>query len=228
MKRLLAGLVAVLAAGVLAPSALAATEFNRAPAIVAPGQASADIVDTAVAAGDFTTLATALEAAGLIETLKGAGPFTVFAPTDAAFAALPAGTLDGLLADPEALKQVLLYHVAAGSVDAATVSGLTTVDTVNGAAVTIAVSGGTVTLNGVATVTTADIMASNGIIHVIDTVLIPPTTAGPPAPAATGNAGLAGSDGSNGWLMLALLGAAAIVLTAGARVVFARTRNDRS
>ncbi|MQC27699.1 MAG: fasciclin domain-containing protein [Chloroflexi bacterium] len=224
----MAGIIAVIAAGVLTSSALAATDLDRGPGAVAPAQATTDIVDTAVAAGNFTTLATALEAAGLIETLKGAGSFTVFAPTDAAFAALPAGALDGLLADPEALKQVLLYHVVAGSVDAATVSGLTEAGTVNGASVTISVSGGTVTLNGLANVTTADIMASDGIIHVIDAVLIPPTAAEAPAPAATGNAGLVGANGSNSGLLIALLATAAVVLIGDARLVSVRTRSGRS
>lgn len=135
-----------------------------------------DIVDTAVAAGDFTTLATAIEAADLTETLKGEGPYTVFAPTDAAFDALPAGTLDDLLADPEALASVLTYHVVEGEVLAADVVGLDgqEVETVNGESVTITVDGDTVLVND-ATVTATDIQASNGVIHVIDTVLIPPT-----------------------------------------------------
>jgi uncharacterized surface protein with fasciclin (FAS1) repeats len=140
----------------------------------APAEGEADIVDTAVAAGDFTTLATALEAAGLVETLKGDGPFTVFAPTDAAFEALPAGTLDGLLADPEALADVLLYHVVEGEVLAADVVGLESATTVEGQDVTITVDGETVMIND-AMVTMTDIMTSNGVIHVIDAVLIPPT-----------------------------------------------------
>jgi uncharacterized surface protein with fasciclin (FAS1) repeats len=140
----------------------------------APAEGEADIVDTAVAAGDFTTLATALEAAGLVETLKGEGPYTVFAPTDAAFEALPAGTLDGLLADPEALADVLLYHVVEGEVLAADVAGLTSATTVEGQDVTITVEGENVMIND-AMVTMTDIMTSNGVIHVIDAVLIPPT-----------------------------------------------------
>ena len=131
-----------------------------------------DIVDTAVAAGSFKTLAKALGEAGLVETLKGPGPFTVFAPTDEAFAKLPAGALDKLLADKEKLKAVLLYHVVAGKVTAKDVVKLTSAKTVQGGSVTIAVKGEKVMVDG-ATVTTADVMASNGGIHVIDTVLMP-------------------------------------------------------
>lgn len=131
-----------------------------------------DIVDTAVAAGGFTTLATALDAAGLIATLKGPGPFTVFAPTDAAFEKLPAGTLDGLLADKAKLSSVLTYHVVSGKVMAADVVKMTSADTVNGKSISIKVVDGKVMVNN-ATVVTADIKASNGVIHVIDTVLVP-------------------------------------------------------
>lgn len=134
-----------------------------------------DIVDTAVAAGDFTTLAAALGAAGLVETLKGAGPFTVFAPTDAAFAKLPAGTVETLLKpeNKDQLIAILTYHVVPGSVLAADVVKLTGAKTVNGAEVAIKVDGGTVMVND-ATVTATDIMATNGVIHVIDTVILPP------------------------------------------------------
>jgi uncharacterized surface protein with fasciclin (FAS1) repeats len=139
--------------------------------------ASADVVATAVAAGEFTTLVKALQAAGLVDTLKGTGPFTVFAPTDAAFAKLPPGTLDQLLASPEQLKHVLLYHVVAGqAVKAADVVKLTSVPTAAGEPVTVTTINGSVTLNNTSTVTKADIAATNGVIHVIDTVLIPPTT----------------------------------------------------
>jgi uncharacterized surface protein with fasciclin (FAS1) repeats len=147
---------------------------------IAAGSASAyaadkDIVDTAVAAGQFKTLAAALTAAGLVDTLKGPGPFTVFAPTDAAFAALPAGTVDTLL-KPEnkaKLTAILTYHVVAGKVMAADVVKLKDAKTVNGAMVAVKVDGGNVMINN-AKVTTADIGASNGVIHVIDTVLLPP------------------------------------------------------
>ena len=138
--------------------------------------ATADIVDTAVAAGDFTTLATALKAAGLVDTLKGPGPFTVFAPTDAAFAKLPAGTLDTLLANPDQLRAVLTYHVVAGADTAADISQLQQAATVQGEDVLIQAVDGMVQIND-ATVTEADIMASNGIIHVVDTVLLPPSLA---------------------------------------------------
>ena len=123
---------------------------------------------------DFSTLLSAVQAAGLVETLSGGGPYTVFAPTNAAFAKVPADQLNALLNDPEQLKAVLLYHVVPGKVMAADVVNLTTADTVNGAAINIAASGGTVTIND-ATVTQTDIEASNGVIHVIDSVLLPPS-----------------------------------------------------
>ncbi|MET0729267.1 MAG: fasciclin domain-containing protein [Acidimicrobiales bacterium] len=143
--------------------------------------AEADIVDTAVAAGDFTTLVAAIQAAGLEETLRGDGPFTVFAPTDDAFAVLPAGTVDSLLEEPEgALADILTYHVVEGAVMAADVVGLDGQDvtTVNGAAFTVNVGeDGAVTLTDAAgnevAVTTTDIETSNGVIHVIDAVLMP-------------------------------------------------------
>ncbi|MCB1014739.1 MAG: fasciclin domain-containing protein [Acidimicrobiales bacterium] len=135
--------------------------------------AEQNIVETAVAAGDFTTLATALEAADLVETLQGDGPFTVFAPTDAAFEALPDGTLDELLADPEALANVLTFHVVDGDVLSSDLSDGMEVEALNGDTLTISIDGDTVMVND-ATVTTADIEASNGVIHVIDAVLIPP------------------------------------------------------
>jgi uncharacterized surface protein with fasciclin (FAS1) repeats len=135
-------------------------------------QPQVDIVDTAVGAGSFTTLATALQAAGLVDTLKGEGPFTVFAPTDEAFAKLPAGTLEALLADPAKLQAVLTYHVVPGRVTAADVATLSSATTVQGDSITIDTSMG-VRVND-AQVTQADIMTSNGVIHVIDTVLLPP------------------------------------------------------
>ena len=143
----------------------------------APSEATAgkDIVATATEAGSFSTLLTAATAAGLVETLQGEGPFTVFAPTDEAFAALPEGTLDSLLADPEALKQVLLYHVVSGEVTADQVVGLTSADSVEGSPIAIAVRDGSVFLNDTAEVVTTDVMASNGVIHVIDSVILPPT-----------------------------------------------------
>jgi uncharacterized surface protein with fasciclin (FAS1) repeats len=136
-----------------------------------------DIVDTAVAAGSFKTLVAAVQAAGLVDTLKGAGPFTVFAPTDEAFAKLPAGTVDALLKDPAKLKDILLYHVVSGKVMAADVVKMTTAKTVEGKNVRIKVDGSTVMINN-ATVVKADIACTNGVIHVIDTVIMPPTGMG--------------------------------------------------
>jgi len=133
-----------------------------------------DIVDTAVSAGTFKTLAAALEAAGLVETLKGSGPFTVFAPTDDAFAKLPAGTVDELLKpeNKDKLVAILTYHVVPGSVDSGEVAKMTSAKTVQGQAVKIAAKEGTVMVDN-ATVVKADIMASNGVIHVIDSVILP-------------------------------------------------------
>jgi len=131
----------------------------------------ADIVDTAVNAGDFTTLVAAVKAADLVDTLKGKGPFTVFAPTDAAFAKLPEGTVDELLKDTPKLKKILTYHVVSGKVMAADAKKLKSATTVEGSDVKINASKG-VKVND-STVTTADVAADNGVIHVIDTVLIP-------------------------------------------------------
>lgn len=130
-----------------------------------------DIVDTAVAAGSFKTLAAALKAAGLIDTLKGPGPFTVFAPTDEAFAKLPAGTIEALLKDIPKLRSILTYHVVAGRVPASEAIKLAKATTLQGQSVSIDASAG-VKVNG-ANVTKADIATSNGLIHIIDTVLIP-------------------------------------------------------
>ncbi|MCZ7617732.1 MAG: fasciclin domain-containing protein [Myxococcota bacterium] len=130
-----------------------------------------DIVVVAQQAGSFGTLVTALEAADLVETLQGSGPFTVFAPTDAAFAKIPAEQLSALLADKDQLRAVLTYHVVPGKVSAADVVKLDSVKTVQGSAVTIDASDG-VRVDG-ARVTTADIPASNGVIHGIDTVILP-------------------------------------------------------
>lgn len=130
-----------------------------------------DIVDTAIKAGDFKTLVTAIQAAGLVDTLKGPGPFTVFAPTDAAFAKVPKAQLDALLADKAKLTKVLTYHVVSGAIMAKDIKpGM--VKTVEGSDVTLATSGGGVTVNG-AKVVAADVKASNGVIHAIDTVLMP-------------------------------------------------------
>jgi uncharacterized surface protein with fasciclin (FAS1) repeats len=146
-------------------------------ALVSParGQQTTDIIDTAVAAGSFKTLAKALAAADLVGTLKGPGPFTVFAPTDEAFEKLPTGTLDNLL-KPEnksMLVRVLTYHVVPGKVMAADVVTITSAKAVSGDALTVTVTGNTVTVNNAQVVKT-DIAASNGVIHVVDHVLLPP------------------------------------------------------
>jgi uncharacterized surface protein with fasciclin (FAS1) repeats len=148
----------------------AAPATSAAPATTAAPQLK-DIVDTAVEAGSFTTLAAALTEAGLVETLKGDGPFTVFAPTDEAFAAVPAETLEALLADSDALTEVLTYHVVPGKVLAADVT-TGDVDTVAGLPLALTAEGGAVTVGG-ANVVAADVEASNGVIHVIDQVLLP-------------------------------------------------------
>lgn len=146
--------------------------------VTASAQAKAaapkDIVSVAVEAGSFKTLATALTAAGLVATLQGPGPFTVFAPSDAAFAKLPKATLDALLKDKAALTSVLTYHVVSGNVAAKDIiaKGSMKAKTVNGDEVDVQVRGGKVYVNG-AQVVSADVAASNGVIHVIDTVLLP-------------------------------------------------------
>ena len=139
--------------------------------------ANQDIVDTAVAAGDFKTLAAALDAAGLVETLKGPGPFTVFAPTDEAFAKLPAGTVENLLKpeNKDKLTAILTYHVVPGEVMAADVVKLDEAKTVNGEMLSVNSDGATVMIND-AKVTATDIPASNGVIHVIDSVVLPPNS----------------------------------------------------
>lgn len=155
--------------------ALAALAFLAAPAAVSAQMNEKDIVATAVQAGSFKTLATALEAAGLVATLQGAGPFTVFAPTDEAFAKLPAGTVEALLKDKEKLTKILTYHVVAGEVTSGQVVGLTEAETVAGIKAPIKVKDGMVWVGG-AKVVTADVQASNGVIHVIDTVMLPPAS----------------------------------------------------
>ncbi len=134
-------------------------------------KADKTIVETAIAAGSFKTLVTAVKAAGLVETLSGDGPFTVFAPTDEAFAKLPAGTLESLLADKDKLTAVLTYHVVPGKVTSQDVMKLSSAKTVQGSELSIDTSSGVMVDN--AKVIKADVMASNGVIHVIDTVLIP-------------------------------------------------------
>ena len=141
-----------------------------------PSAANKDIIDVAIEAGSFNTLAAALEAAGLVNALKGEGPFTVFAPTDEAFAKLPAGTVEELLKpeNRDTLTAILTYHVVPGAVTAGQVTRLSHATTLNGQRVDIAVEGNTVRIDG-ATVTSADVRASNGIIHVIDSVILPNT-----------------------------------------------------
>jgi len=131
-----------------------------------------DIISIALEAGTFNTLATALTEAGLVETLKGEGPFTIFAPTDAAFAKLPKGTVEGLLKDKEALTNILLYHVVSGNVKAEDVIKLDAAKTLSKSDIKISVKDGNVFIND-SQVTNADVIASNGVIHIIDTVLLP-------------------------------------------------------
>ena len=149
-------------------------ELRTGPASDAARKPVGTIVDVAASNADFETLVAAVKAAGLVETLSGEGPFTVFAPTDDAFAKLPAGTLENLLKpeNKDQLVAILTYHVVAGKVTAADVVKLDTATTVNGAAADVTVSGSTVKIDE-ATVTATDIKASNGIIHVIDTVILP-------------------------------------------------------
>ena len=132
---------------------------------------AADIVDTAISAGTFNTLVTAVKAAGLVDTLKGDGPFTVFAPNDEAFAKLPAGTVESLLENPEQLAAILTFHVVAGKKTASDVVGSDSLPTVQGQSLTVDTTDG-VTIGG-AKVLATDVEATNGVIHVIDTVLIP-------------------------------------------------------
>ena len=158
---------------IAAVAALTAGVAMGAPAAADAQMNEKDIVTVAVEAGSFNTLAAALEAAGLVATLQGEGPFTVFAPTDAAFAKLPEGTVEALLADKEALTRILTYHVVAGEVTSDQVVELSEAETVAGIKAPIEVRDGSVYVGG-AKVTTADVQASNGVIHIIDTVMLPP------------------------------------------------------
>jgi uncharacterized surface protein with fasciclin (FAS1) repeats len=134
---------------------------------------SGDLVDTAMANGNFKTLLAAATAAGLVDTLKSAGPFTLFAPTDAAFAKLPAGTVEGLLKDIPTLKKILTYHVVSGRVYSSDVVKLNSAPTIQGSPIMIEAATGSMKLNGTSNVTAADILTTNGVIHVIDSVLLP-------------------------------------------------------
>ncbi len=153
-----------LATGIAAADCGAAHEVKQA-------SATPDIVDTAVAAGNFNTLVAAVKAAGLVDALKGDGPFTVFAPTDEAFAKLPAGTVEALLQDKDKLAAILTYHVVSGKVMAADVVNLTSAKTLQGSSITIDTTNGVMVDN--AKVIATDIETSNGVIHVIDTVILP-------------------------------------------------------
>jgi uncharacterized surface protein with fasciclin (FAS1) repeats len=162
-------------AGVVSAAAVALAVVGLALSGPIARASNQDIVDTAVSAGQFKTLAAALQAADLVNTLKGPGPFTVFAPTDAAFAKLPAGTVESLL-KPEnkaKLTAILTYHVVPGAVKAEQVTKINEAKTVNGAMIKISTNGGKVMIND-ATVVKADVAASNGVIHVIDKVILPP------------------------------------------------------
>ena len=172
-------LVVVMVAAACAPMATTSQPTAEPQPTAAP---ALDIVDTAVAAGSFNTLVTAVQAAGLVDALKGDGPFTVFAPTDEAFAAIPADMLSALLANPEALSQILLYHVLPGKVMAASVADGLSVETLQGAPVTFSVMDGKAMING-ANIVTTDIETSNGVIHVIDAVIVPPAEAASEGPA---------------------------------------------
>ncbi|NBF39666.1 MAG: fasciclin domain-containing protein [Spirochaetes bacterium] len=134
---------------------------------------SGDIVEVASNAGSFNTLVAAVEAAGLVETLQGEGPFTVFAPTDEAFGKLPDGTIPALLEDPETLAQILTYHVVPGRVFSGDVVNIDDAGTVQGQSIGVSVMDGSVMLNDTSTVTATDVLATNGVIHVIDTVIMP-------------------------------------------------------
>ena len=148
-------------------------------------QGSQNIVDTAISAGSFTSLVTAVQTAGLVDTLKSAGPFTVFAPSDSAFAKLPSATLQALLTDPskkDQLADILKYHVVSGRFTAEQLSRLTSIRTVQGSTISINFNSAGATLNNNSKIVTTNIPASNGIIHVIDTVLMPPSGQTPPSP----------------------------------------------
>jgi len=167
---------AAAALGALVVVAFASTAGATRPAAKSPAamKPSMNIVQTAVAAGQFTTLVKLVKTAGLAPTLSGKGPFTVFAPTDAAFAKVPKKTLNALLADKAQLRRVLLYHVVAGKVTAAKVTKMTSAATLAKAPVSISAKGGTVRLNGSTKVIQADVPATNGVIHVVNKVLLPP------------------------------------------------------
>jgi len=203
-------LMAVVLVSVLATSAFAAPAF----------QGDKTIVDIAVEDGRFTTLVTALQAADLVETLSGEGPFTVFAPTDDAFAALPDGALEGLLADIPALTDVLLYHVVSGEVLAADVIQLPAADTVLGQPVTITVDDDKVMVNDAQVIIT-DIQGSNGVIHVIDAVILPPQDE---APATLPISGGETSSSTNYVLLLSAAGLLLLISGIALHSSFSRSK----
>ena len=167
MTRWMQGAAVVAMVAVMTPAGVSAQGNAQG------GGSMKDIVGVAIEAGNFKTLVAAVQAAGLVEVLQGTGPFTVFAPTDAAFEKLPAGTVEALLADPEALRSVLTYHVVAGRIPAEILrAGSVTPTSVQGQKLTVRVENGSVRVDG-AKVIAPDVRASNGVIHVIDTVILP-------------------------------------------------------
>lgn len=169
---------------ILKTTTFAAMALGLTLGSIAKAPVNKDIVDTAVAAGQFKTLASLLGKAGLVETLKGDGPFTVFAPTDAAFAKLPKDLVAKVTSDKALLTKVLTYHVVSGKVLAKDAVKLHKANSVQGEAIKLAVKGGKLKLNGGSTVTATDILASNGVIHVIDNVILPPSIAAAAKPKA--------------------------------------------
>lgn len=207
------GIIHVIDAVILPPSMTAAEELPT-------------IVEIAVADGRFDTLVAAVTAAGLVETLSGEGPFTVFAPTDEAFAALPEGTIEALLADPQgALTNILLYHVVSGAVMAADVVELDAATTVFGEDIAITIENGNVVLNGTANVIITDIEASNGVIHVIDAVILPPSLAAASAEELPTIVEIAVADGRFDTLVAAVTAAGLVetLSSEGPFTVFAPT-----
>ncbi len=179
-------------------------------ALTASVASAQTLVEVAASNPQFSTLVKAVQAAGLVDTLNGPGPFTVFAPTDAAFAKLPAGQLEALLADKEALTKVLTYHVVAGEVKAADVVGLRSATTVEGEPITITTSAGGVMVND-AKVTATDVMASNGVIHVIDSVILPPSLTAASTNSVTYPIAAVGGSGVSGTATLDRVGSQTLV-----------------
>lgn len=208
---------------VLAIVSVAAVVLGGASTASAQSDPPGNIVEIAQATPELSTLVTAVSAAGLVDTLSGPGPFTVFAPTNAAFDALPAGTLDTLLADPTGqLASILKLHVMSGAVDskAAIAAAGGTVKTLGGP-VTVELNGDKLVVGG-ATVTTADIKASNGVIHIINAVITKPAS-GTPGSVNAGNSGIAATSGTNG-LLLGLLAGVAVLGIGTSGLVLQRAR----